>query len=282
MKIGPYTLHAVETGRFGLDGGAMFGVVPRPLWEKVAPPDGRNRIDMASRSLLLQGNGRNILVDVGNGAKWDRKLSDIYRIDTSEYDILRSLEALGLSPGDITDVILTHLHFDHAGGATVRQGGVLRPTFPRALYYVQREHWEKALQPTERDRASFFPDDYLPLQEAGVLRFLEGEGTIFPGIDLVLFHGHTSALQCPLIHDEKTTLLYCADLIPMTPHVALPWIMGYDLRPLVTLEEKRKILPRAMEERWVLFFQHDPRTAAATIALGEKGYLLDRVVDVGD
>jgi glyoxylase-like metal-dependent hydrolase (beta-lactamase superfamily II) len=281
MKIGPYTLHPLETGRFALDGGAMFGVVPRPLWEKAAPPDGRNRIAMASRALLLQGGGRKILVDTGNGAKWDAKLADIYRMDTAEHDLVRSLRALGLTPADITDVILTHLHFDHAGGSTVRTGGALRPVFSRARYYVQREQWEAAQRPTERDRASFFPDDFLPLQEAGVLRFTEGDGEIFPGIGLAVFHGHTSALQCPVIRDDNTTVLYCADLIPMTPHVALPWIMGYDLRPLVTLEEKRRTLLRAAEERWILFFEHDPQTAAATVRRGEKGYVLDRVIDLG-
>jgi glyoxylase-like metal-dependent hydrolase (beta-lactamase superfamily II) len=281
MKIGPYTLHPLETGRFALDGGAMFGVVPRPLWEKVAPPDERNRIDMAARALLLRGAGRNILIDTGNGAKWDQKLSGIYRMDTSQHDIVRSLRALGFSPDDITDVILTHLHFDHAGGATVRAEGGLRPMFPHATYYVQREQWEAATKPTERDRASFLPDDFLPLQEAGVLRFTEGEERIFPGIDLALFHGHTSALQCPIIHDGETTLLFCADLIPMAPHVALPWIMGYDLRPLVTLEEKRRTLGRAAEEGWVLFFEHDPRTVASTVTAGDKGYTLDRRIDVG-
>ncbi len=259
----------------------MFGVVPRPLWEKAAPPDERNRIAMVARALLLQGGGRRILIDTGNGAKWDAKTAGIYRMDTSEHDIVRSLRALGLSPADITDVVLTHLHFDHAGGATVREGGVIRPTFPSALYYVQREQWEAALKPTERDRASFVGDDFLPLQEAGVLRFTEGEAPIFPGVDLLLFHGHTSALQCPVIHDGTTTLFYCADLVPMTPHVALPWIMGYDLRPLVTLEEKKKTLSRAVEERWVMFFEHDPRTTAATLAVGEKGFALGQAVDVG-
>ncbi len=281
MKIGPYTLHSLETGRFALDGGAMFGVVPRPLWEKVAPPDERNRVTMAARALLLEGNGRRILVDTGNGAKWDPKLAGIYRFDTSEHDIVRSLRALGLSPGDITDVILTHLHFDHAGGATVRDRGVVRPTFPSALYYVQREHWEAALKPTERDRASFVVEDFLPLEEAGVMRFTEGDGPIFPGIELLRFHGHTSALQCPLITDGTTTLFYCADLVPMTPHVALPWIMGYDLRPLVTLEEKRRTLSRAVEERWVMFFEHDPQTVAGTLKEGDKGYALERTVEVG-
>lgn len=281
MIIGSYTLHPLETGRFGLDGGAMFGVVPRPLWEKAAPPDGRNRIDMAARALLLQGSGRTILIDTGNGTKWDEKLSGIYRFDTAEHDLVRSLRALGLTPADVTDVILTHLHFDHAGGATERVEGRLQPMFPRALYYVQREQWEAAQRPTERDRASFYPDDFLPLQERGVLRFTEGGGEIFPGITLAVFRGHTSALQCPVISDGRTTVLYCADLVPMTPHVALPWIMGYDLRPLVTLEEKRKTLARAAEEGWILFFEHDPRTAAATVRMGEKGYVVDHVVDLG-
>src|SRR5512136_1483317 len=181
MTIGSYTLHPVETGRFGLDGGAMFGVVPRPLWEKAAPPDERNRIDMAARALLLQGGGRTILIDTGNGAKWDEKLAGIYRFDTSEHDLAGSLRALGLTSADITDVILTHLHFDHAGGGTERVDGGLQPTFPKALYYVQREQWEAALRPTERDKASFFPEDFLPLQERGVLRFMEGEEEIFPG-----------------------------------------------------------------------------------------------------
>jgi len=281
MNIGNYTLHAVETGRFALDGGAMFGVVPRPLWEKANPPDDRNRVAMAARALLLRGNGKRILIDTGNGGKWDDKLRSIYRIDESQHDIIRSLGTLGLKVGDITDVVLTHLHFDHAGGATVSNDNVLRPTFPNATYHVQREQWEAALKPTERDRASFMPDDFLPLERRGVLKFIEGEGEVLPGLRVKVFHGHTSALQCPIVSDGTTTLFYCADLIPMTAHVALPWIMGYDLRPLVTLEEKRVILSQAVEQGWVLFFEHDPVVSAATVKRSDRGYLVDRVIDVG-
>jgi len=281
MKIGPYTLHPVETGRFALDGGAMFGVVPRPLWEKTNPPDERNRIAMAARALLLQGNGRRILIDTGNGAKLDPKFSAIYKMDTSRFDILSSLRLWNVSPDDITDVILTHLHFDHAGGATVHVNSELRPAFPRATYYVQREHWEAAQNPTERDRASFFSQDFTPLEHEGVIQFTEGEGEILPGITVRLVHGHTAALQCPVISDGKTTLFYCADLIPMTPHVQLPWIMAYDLRPLVTLEEKRKLLSSAVEQEWILFFEHDPSVAAARLKRGEKGIVIDAPVDVG-
>jgi glyoxylase-like metal-dependent hydrolase (beta-lactamase superfamily II) len=281
MTIGPYTLHPVETGRFALDGGAMFGVVPKPLWKKTSPPDERNRIAMAARALLLQGNGRRILIDTGNGSKFDPKLQSIYKMDTSRHSLLNSLAHLGVAPDGITDVILTHLHFDHAGGATIRENNELRPTFPKATYYVQREHWEAAFHPTERDRASFFADDFMPLHERGVLRFTEGEGAILPGITVKVVHGHTSALQCPVISDGQTTLFYCADLMPMTPHVQLPWIMAYDLRPLVTLEEKRAVLNHAADDQWILFFEHDPDLAAARIRRGEKGFTLDSPVDVG-
>ncbi len=272
MIIGEYRLDAIETGSFALDGGAMFGVVPRPLWGKTNPPDERNRIAMAARALLIRGGGHTILVDTGNGSKYSEKLRDIYAIDSGRKDIATSLRAHGVTPADVTDVILTHLHFDHAGGSTVRAGDRVVAAFPNAMYYVQESHWEAAQSPTERDRASFFPDDYMPLRRDGQLRFLHGPEEVFPGIQLRIFHGHTTALQAPLISDGTTTVLYCADLIPLTPHVALPWIMAYDLRPLVTLEEKRLVLRSAVEQNWILFFEHDPRTAAATVRLTEKGY----------
>jgi glyoxylase-like metal-dependent hydrolase (beta-lactamase superfamily II) len=278
MRIGNYDLHPIETGRFGLDGGAMFGVVPKPLWEKTNPPDEKNRIALAARALLIVGNGRKILVDVGNGSKYNDRLTAIYKFDTSQFDLLKSLKTRGLSPGDITDVILTHLHFDHAGGSTFRENGELKPTFPKATYYVQREHWEAANHPTERDRASFFSDDFLPLHDRGVLKFTEGEGEIFPGISVRLVHGHTAALQCPVLTDGKTTMFYCADLMPTLSHVQLPWIMAYDLRPLVTLEEKRKILNAAADEEWILFFEHDPATEAVTLKRSEKGIVVDHPV----
>lgn len=272
MIIGGYEVLAIETGIFRLDGGAMFGVVPKPLWERTSPADARNRITLASRSMLLRGHGRVVLVDAGSGEKYNEKTSDVFGFDMTHHALFRSLAGAGVMPEDVTDVILTHLHFDHAGGATVRRNGRIEPAFPRARYVVQRSQWDAAHGPTERDRASYFPDDYDPLMEAGVLDVLEGEGEIFPGIKLLVFFGHTTALQCPLVSDGRQTIMFCADLIPLRSHVHLPWIMGYDLRPLVTLEEKRRILRRAVDERWTLFFQHDPEIAVATVVKDDKGY----------
>jgi glyoxylase-like metal-dependent hydrolase (beta-lactamase superfamily II) len=274
MRIGIYEVHPVETGRFALDGGAMFGVVPKPLWEKTNPPDGKNRISLAARALLLQGGGRTVLVDTGNGGKFDEKLRSIYRIEDAASDIVTSLSGIGVTPGDVTDVILTHLHFDHAGGATTLLKGEVVPAFPRARYYVQAEHWRAAQVPTERDRASFFPDDFLPLRKSEVLEFTEGEGEVLPGITVRIVHGHTSALQCPVVSDGRTTLFYCADLVPTSSHVPLPWIMAYDLRPLVTLEEKRRLLSQAADEGWIMFFEHDPVLAAARLTRTDKGVVL--------
>jgi glyoxylase-like metal-dependent hydrolase (beta-lactamase superfamily II) len=280
MKIGDYQLHAIETGRFALDGGAMFGVIPKTLWEKTNPPDEKNRIDMAARALLLIGKGRRILIDVGNGSKYSEKLKSIYKFDTHQFDLVSSLKKHNLAPADITDVILTHLHFDHAGGSTHKANGMITPTFPNAKHYVQREHWEAANNPTERDRASFFPDDFIPLQEHGMLNFTEGEGEIVAGIAVRILNGHTPALQCPVISDGTTTLFYCADLVPTASHVPLPWIMAYDLRPLVTLEEKRKILNQAVDENWMIYFEHDPRIEAARLKRTEKGIDIDSPVTV--
>jgi glyoxylase-like metal-dependent hydrolase (beta-lactamase superfamily II) len=281
MKIGNYTLYPIETGSFALDGGAMFGVVPKPLWEKANPPDEKNRIDLAARALLIVGEGKKILVDVGNGTKYNEKLTSIYKFDTSRSDLLSSLKKHGLSPADITDVILTHLHFDHAGGSTTVTNGEVVPTFPKAKYYVQREHWRAANNPTERDRASFFKEDFMPLQFFGQVEHTDGEGEIFPGISVKILNGHTTALQCPVISDGTTTLFYCADLMPTTTHVQLPWIMAYDLRPLVTLEEKKKILDHAAEESWILFFEHDPNTEAVRVMRTEKGVVVDSPVKMG-
>jgi glyoxylase-like metal-dependent hydrolase (beta-lactamase superfamily II) len=280
MKIGDYELHPIETGRFALDGGAMHGVVPKPLWEKTSPPDDRNRITLAARALLLKGKERTILIDVGNGSKLNPKLAGIYRIDTSQSDLVSSLRRHGVTTDQVTDVILTHLHFDHAGGSTMLFNGALRPTFPNARYYVQRAHWDAAQEPTERDRASFFPEDFLPLKEQGRLEFTDGEGEIFPGIRVRVLHGHTTALQCPIISGGGTTLFYSADLLPLASHVQLPWIMAYDLRPLVTLEEKRRLLADAVEGNWVLFFEHDPDVVAARVRRGDKGIVLGDAVTI--
>jgi len=280
MKIGSYELHPIETGRFALDGGAMFGVVPRPLWEKTQPPDDRNRITLAARALLLVGGERRILIDAGNGSKYNEKLTAIYKMDTSRFDLISSLRRIRVDPAEITDVILTHLHFDHAGGSTTILNGRPAPTFPNARYYVQYEQWLAATKPTERDRASFVADDFIPLYERGMLQFTEGEREILPGISVRVLHGHTAALQCPIISDGRTKLFFCADLVPTRSHLQLPWIMAYDLRPLVTLEEKRRILREAAEDRWTLFFEHDPEVPAAVIRDGEKSFEVESCVSL--
>lgn len=275
MKIANYEIHPIETGRFALDGGAMFGVVPKVMWEKTNPPDERNRITLAARALLIIGNGKKILVDNGNGSKFSDKLIDIYRLDNSQFELNKSLSLHGLTTSDITDVILTHLHFDHAGGSTIKENGRVVPAFKNAKFYVQKAHWEQAMNPTEKDRASFMPDDYMPLWEHGVLELIEGEVEIFPNINLVLVNGHTAAQQLPKISDGNSTLLYCCDLFPTTTHVPLPYIMAYDLRPLTTLADKKRILKSATEENWILFFEHDPNTPAGKVKQTEKGYFFD-------
>lgn len=272
MKIGNYTLTSIETGRFALDGGAMFGVVPWVFWSKTNPPDERQRITLAARCLLIRGEGRMILVDTGNGNKWNDKLKDIYRLDNSAFTLDRSLAQAGVKPEDVTDVILTHLHFDHCGGSTKIVNGNLEPTFSNATHYVQKAHWELSQNPTDRDRASFMKDDFQLLHERGMLKFTEGEQEIFPGISVVVCNGHTMAQQLPKISDGTNTLLFLCDLVPTTSHIPFPYIMGYDLRPLVTLEEKKRILPLAEKEGWILFFEHDPETTAVKLHKTEKGY----------
>jgi glyoxylase-like metal-dependent hydrolase (beta-lactamase superfamily II) len=278
MKIGPYTVHSIETGSFSLDGGAMFGVVPWVFWSKTNPPDERQRIQLAARCWLIRGNGKTILVDDGNGTKWSDKLKDIYRLDNSKGELFSSLKKHGVGREDVTDVILTHLHFDHAGGSTILENGRVVPTFPRAKYYVQKKHWELSQNPTEKDRASFMNDDFMVLMERHVLELVDGEFEMFPGIEMLVCNGHTSAQQLPKISDGRITMLFCCDLVPTTSHIPYPYIMAYDVRPLVTLEEKKRILPRAFEEKWILFLEHDPATEAITLKKTDKGFAVDQKV----
>lgn len=275
MNIGEYQLQSIETGRFRLDGGAMFGVVPYPLWSAVAKPDEKHRITLAARCLLIRSTSRKILVDVGNGNKYSDKLRRIYDFSETPSNLVDSLSAAGVGTGDVTDVILTHLHFDHAGGSTIVSDGKIVPTFPRAKYYVQREHFEWAKQPTEKDRASFFEHDYLPLVESGQLILIDGDVELFSGISVERCYGHTAALQIVRISDGSTTLVYCCDLIPTSAHLPIPYVMAYDLRPLETIREKKLLLAQAAAKNWVLFFEHDPDVVAITVRKGEKGYAVD-------
>lgn len=282
LRIGRFQLEVLETGRFGLDGGAMFGVVPKPLWERAYHrADAANRIPMAARALLIRWPEGTVLVDTGNGTKMPEKQRQIYALDTSRYSLESSLHRLGLCPEDIRAVILTHLHFDHAGGGTrYDEHGELIPTFPKARYYVQREQLQWARQPTEKDRASFIQEDFEPLVAAGLMELLDGEGQLFPGIRLLVVHGHTRAMQLVLVEDAGQALLYCADLCPTAAHVGYPYIMAYDNWPLTTLAEKKRLLPQAYEEGWILCFEHDATVQAATLQPTEKGFAIGEPITI--
>jgi glyoxylase-like metal-dependent hydrolase (beta-lactamase superfamily II) len=278
MHLGTLQMHLLDTGDFALDGGAMFGVVPRNLWMKAYhAPDEQNRIPMKASSLLIRGefdsNQKIILVDTGNGHKWTEKLAAIYKIDNARTSLANSLTAHGLSPNDVTDVVLTHLHFDHAGGATTLVNGKLQPTFPNARYYVQKEHFAYAQQPADKDRASFMKDDFMPLAAEGVLELLDGDGEIFAGISVMQVHGHTRSLQAVKIQQSGNTLFYPADLIPTSAHVPVPYVMAYDNFPLTTIDEKKRILPQAAEEAWIVVYEHDAFVQASTIVATEKGFV---------
>lgn len=275
MKIGNYRLYSVQTGLFKLDGGAMFGVVPKTLWQKSNPSDSENRIDMCTRALLLESTEKKILIDNGIGYKLSEKLNKIYNVDYSEYTLEKSLKKLNFSKDDITDVILTHLHFDHAGGSTYfDEDRNLKPSFTNAVYHVQKKQFEWASNPSERDRASFFPENYQPLDSLKVLNKIDGEFKFDLNITLLPVNGHTSNMQMIKISDGESTLLYLADLIPTAGHIPAPYIMGYDLFPLTTLEEKKKYLKDISNNNWMVFFEHDPYNECAKIGHGDKGYFI--------
>lgn len=273
IQVGPYALHAVETGYLSLDGGAMFGTVPKALWEKRQPPDAQNRVRLAMRALLIRGEGRTILVDCGLGDKGGEKFKEMFAVDQETHDLHASLGRLGLGADDVTDVILTHLHFDHAGAATTRgEDGIFRATFPNATYHLQAKNLETAQKPNPRERASYLPETYGALIEEKRLRLADGNAELFPGVELFVSNGHTEAQQHAVVTDGKTSVFYGGDLIPMTAHVPVPWIMGYDLRPLVMLEEKDRILRRMKDESWILFYEHDPKIEASYVGAGKRDY----------
>lgn len=277
MKIGKFEIFVVETGSFALDGGAMFGIIPKPIWSKQHQPDQSNRIKMSLRTLLLVSDERKILIDTGMGTKWNDKLNSIYDINNGEDDLTKSLNSYGFKKEDITDVFLTHLHFDHAGGATEFVDGKLIPSFPNAKYFVQRDNLSWAINATERDRGSYLEENFIPLIEEGVLTLLDKSIKYFDdGLEIIVVNGHTNAQQLLKISDEANTILFAGDLIPFASHLHLPVIMGYDLQPLITLQEKKEILPRAVDENWTIFFEHDFTTLASTVKIGEKGFTIDK------
>jgi len=275
MKIGKYKLSIIESGSFGLDGGAMFGIIPKPLWQRTNLADDANRVRLATRNLLLESDTRKILIDTGMGSKWDEKSKNIYAID-EKHSLSSALGEKGLKPGDITDVILTHLHFDHTGGSTILVNGKLEPAFPNANYFVQKQNFDWARNPSDRDKGSYIKDNFLPLYEEGVLNFIIGNAEFDDEIKMIVINGHTFGQQMVKISNDSDTFLFCSDLMPFVSHIPLPYIMGYDLQPLVTLEEKKKYLKLALDENWKLFFGHDADFAFATVKKFGEGYLVDK------
>lgn len=281
MRFGSYDCFTVEMDSFLLDGGAMFGVVPKNLWEKKIPADHMNRIPMQSRSLVIQGNGRIILVDTGIGDKLLPKFKKIYGIQTTVASMAQRLAPLELTVNDITDVIITHLHFDHAGGSTTIVNGAAVPTFPNAVYHIQQAQWDLACNPSARDRSSYIPDNFMPLLDHKVLNLVDGSvEEFFDGIDLVVTDGHTRGQQHPLVKGDPQSLFYCADLIPTSAHIPTAWHMSYDNHPLKIMDEKDALLSRAVKEKWVLCFEHDPEVAAASLREETGRAVLDRIVDL--
>jgi glyoxylase-like metal-dependent hydrolase (beta-lactamase superfamily II) len=280
LTLGRLTLHAIQAGGQRLDGGAMFGVVPKPLWERRIPADDRNRIPLGMRCLLIEHDIGPILIDVGAGNKESEKFITIYGIEnegTEGRTLLEDgLRAAGFAADDIVMVIDSHLHFDHAGGNTFRdRDGTIRPTFPNARYVVQRGEYHYATHTNERTAASYFAHNFEPIREAGLFDFVEGERELARGIRVIPTPGHTPHHQGILIESDGERAFYLADLVPTAAHLPLPWIMGYDVEPLVTLETKRRILARAHEERWLVIFEHDAETAWGRVGKDGKGYALE-------
>ncbi|MCI0487470.1 MAG: MBL fold metallo-hydrolase [Blastocatellia bacterium] len=259
MKLGSFEIEVVSDGTFALDGGAIFGVVPRVVWERYFEPDERNRIRLGLNCLLVRTGRENVLVDTGMGRKWDGRSRDRYAL-TDETDLLTRLSEKGLAPEDIDVVINTHLHFDHAGTNTIERDGRPVPAFPRARYVVQRGELEHARSPHERDRASYVAEDFEPVAEAGLFDLIEGDAEIVPGIRAIKVSGHNRDLECVRIDSEGETAFVFADLIPTTAHIPPAWVMGFDLYPVETLEQKKRLLPKAISEKWTCVFYHDPRT----------------------
>jgi len=267
------TVQPIDTGFFKLDGGAMFGVVPKVLWQKSVPADEQNRCNWAMRCLLIEAGNRLILVDTGIGTKQDEKFFGHYALN-GDATLATSIHMAGYSLNEVTDVLLTHLHFDHVGGAVERVGDRLSPTFSKAVYWTHPAHLDWAIHPNPREKASFLHENIVPLQESGQLQFFGDTYLDIPGLELIYVDGHTEKMALPKLTVGNRTLLYCADLIPSSAHVPLPYVMSYDVRPLLTMTEKEELLTAAAEHNWILIFEHDAATEAATVEQTERGVKL--------
>jgi len=265
-------IQTINTGLFKLDGGAMHGVVPKSLWNKFNPSDDNNLCFWAMRCMLIEQGNRLILVDTGIGTKQDAKFFSHYYLHGEE-SLAQSIKNAGYSLDEITDVFLTHLHFDHVGGAIEKVGDILSPTFKNAKYWSNDKHWDWAIHPNDREKASFLKENILPIQESGQLEMITTQegGEWLPDFKILYVNGHTESMMLPLLKYKDQTILYCADLLPSIAHLPLPWVMSYDVRPLNTLEEKSRILKLAADNNWLLYFEHDPVIELCSVQNTEKG-----------
>jgi glyoxylase-like metal-dependent hydrolase (beta-lactamase superfamily II) len=262
-------LQVINSGFFKLDGGAMFGVVPQSIWKKLNPPDANNMCSWAMRCLLVQEGSRICLIDNGMGNKQSEKFFGFYYLHGDD-SLEKSMHKAGINEQEITDMFLTHLHFDHCGGGIKNEGSKVVATFPNATYWSNQAHWEWAVSPNAREKASFLKENILPIQESGQLQFLQ-ETKLTENIEILCVDGHTEQMMLPLISYKGRKILFCADLIPSIGHIPLPYIMAYDMRPLLTLQEKERILEQALAEDWILFFEHDPLHECCNLQKTEGG-----------
>ncbi len=268
-------LHVINTGFFKLDGGAMFGVVPKSIWQRTNPADENNLCSWAMRCLMIEDNKQLILIDNGLGNKQDAKFFSYYYLHGDD-SLSKSLKMIGFNESDVTDMFLTHLHFDHCGGGVKKEGEKLTLTFPNANYWSNRDHWLWATQPNPREKASFLSENILPMEQSGNLKWIEPITSPFTQFDIFYASGHTDKMMIPKIKYKDYTICFMADLLPSAGHVPLPYVMGYDTRPLITLEEKAFFLKEAADHGYVLFLEHDPVHECCTVKHTEKGIRVDR------
>ena len=276
-------LYSINAGHFKLDGGAMFGVVPKSIWNKLNPADANNMCSWATRCLLIEDGKRLILVDNGMGNKQDEKFFSYYYLHGND-TLESSLKQHGFGMDDITDVFLTHLHFDHCGGSIKYNSDrtKLEPAFKNATYYSNEKHWQWAVNPNSREKASFLKENILPIQESGQLKFLKSGDTLMDGLSIMEVNGHTEAMMLPLVKYKNQTIAYMADLIPSVGHLPIPYVMGYDVRPLDTLKEKDVVLKKALDENWLLMFEHDPLVECVSLERTEKGIRAKEQIRLAD